>query len=395
MHYKLAAFLDIFPGRLLLRLIYLLPPLPKKISVSTNFKNVLIMKFWGIGSILETTPFLRALKRKYPEAAIDILTFSENQQIAESLRLFRHVYVINLRQGIFSFFWQTMRFILGCRGKYSLVIDLEFFAYFSALVTKMLGSKYALGFKSFFTIRNRCYSRTVVFDHSSHVRIIFLKFLDALSIERATDITLSAPNIPNEKRLSVLEKFSTLKDNYIKIAVNINASELCLNRRWPEENFRRLIGFIQQDYKDVQIYLVGGEGDVLTVKSFYDSLPDKKGVHIVAGKLDALEFSYALSKMTILISSDSGPVHIAEAINIPTVCFFGPETPNLYGTMSDKSLVFYNNLFCSPCLNTFNQKRTECLDNQCLKTILPEEVYAKMKAKCLNNNNKLEKCLEI
>jgi len=390
MNYKWIIFLDEFIGGLLLRVIFLLPPFAKDIPRNAAFKNILVMKFWGMGTILETTPFFCALKQKYPDIPLDILTFSDNRQMVENLGLFSNVHTVDLRKGIFNLFFQTIRFILAHRKKYSLVIDLEFFSNYSALVVKLFGSRYSLGFEGFFNIRNHCYSRLVTFDHSNHVRVIFLKFLDALYIKRPTDIALSAPKIPDEKKTRVLGRFPTLKDDDIKITVNIISSELCTNRRWPEENFRKLIGFIQRDYKRPQIYLVGGRRDLPAVRSFYESLPDKRAVYVTAGEMDILEFSYVLSRTDLLISSDSGPLHIAEALKIPVVCFFGPETPSLYGPMSDNSLVFYENLFCSPCLNTHNHKRTRCRDNQCLKIISPEDVYEKMKIRYFQN--KIEKC---
>lgn len=386
MNFKLAALVDKFAGRLLLWFIPFLPAYPKEIPSNPNFKNILIIKFWGFGSIIEATPLFRFLKQEYPHSTLDIFTFSANKKMAWSLGLFRKVYVLDLKRGIFNFSRQTLRFILAHRKKYDLVVDLEFFALFSALVTKMLGSRYSLGFKTFFKSRNRCYSRTVVFDHSNHIRLIFLKFLDALYVKEPADITLLPPKIPEDKKLSVMKKFPMLKDNYLNIAVNINSSGLFTNRRWPEEEFRKLIGFMQQDCKGLQIYLVGGKEDLPTVESFYQSLPEKRGVHIMAGQLDILEFSYALSKMACLITSDSGPLHIAEALGVPVVGFFGPETPNLYGPVSEKSLAFYKNLFCSPCLNVYNHKRSDCCDNLCLKLISAEEVYEKIKSKYFLDN---------
>lgn len=381
MKFKQCAFIDESIGRLLLRFISFLPPFPKPITTNVNFKNILLIKFWGMGTILEATPLFRALKKEYPNCPMDLLTFSDNRQIAGSVGLFQNIHTIDLDKGILNLFFQTIKFILKQRGKYSLIIDLEFFASFSALVTKMLNSMYSLGFESFITFRNRCYSRTVVFDHSFHVRVIFFKFLDALYIKRPQDLTLSASYIPDEKKLSVMEKFPDLNCNYLQIAININSSELSINRCWPKENFRKLIGFMQHDFINLQIYLVGGNRDLPIVEHFYDLIPNKKGIHITAGKLDFLEFSYALTNVDFLITNDSGPMHIAESLGIPVVCFFGPETPNLYGSLLKESLNFYKNLFCSPCLNIFNNKRYKCNNNQCLKDISAEEVYKGLKKK--------------
>jgi ADP-heptose:LPS heptosyltransferase len=82
--------------------------------------------------------------------------------------------------------------------------------------------------------------------------------------------------------------------------------------------------------------------------------------------------------MMFLVTNDSGPLHISEAVGTPTVCFFGPETPNLFGPTLTNSLIFYQNMYCSPCLNTYNIKKSTCIDNQCLKRITPQHVFSRI-----------------
>lgn len=393
MKIKLAALIDGSIGRLLLFFLSFLPPYPKKIPIGLSLpeysKNILVMKFWGMGTIIESTPLLRVLKEKYPALPMDILTFSENKQIVEQLGFFRNIHVITIKKGILSFLMQTVKFIATNAGRYSILFDLEFFASFSALINKMLFSRYSLGFDSLSNSRNRCYSCAIVFDHSTHVRIIFLKFLNALNIGNATDINLSKINIPEDKKVSAITKLPFIKDGGTKIAININTSELCLNRRWPIEKFYKLITLIRQEFNDMQIYLVGDKGDINIVRSLYDSLPDKRKIYITAGLLDILEFSYILSKMNLFITNDGGPMHVAEAMRIPVFCFFGPETPNLYGPLSVNSEVFYSNIYCSPCLNTYNHKRSKCKDNQCLKIIEVGDVFRRFKHKFEYGNTKI------
>ena len=379
MNYQKAAFLDLFLARQLLKLASLIPPYPKQLQGKVDVKKLLIMKFWGVGSIIEATPLFRTLKLEFPHASIDILTFSENREIISSLGIFHNIHVLDIRKGWLIFFTQAAGFIIRHRNRYSLIIDLEFFAYFSALMTKILNSEYALGFGTFFVFRNRCYSRNVVFDHSNHIRLIFLKFLNALDIRPPGDMSLSKSIISEEKKRLVLQIFPVLEGVSLKVAININSSELCRNRSWPEENFRRLIILMQADNSELEIYLSGGKDDVPKVKRFYDLLPNKRKVFFIAGKLDILEFSFFLSRMDWLITSDSGPLHIAESVGTPVISFFGPETPNLYGPLLKKSFIFYKNLYCSPCLNTYNHKRTNCADNQCLKMITVEDVYRRIK----------------
>ncbi len=81
---------------------------------------------------------------------------------------------------------------------------------------------------------------------------------------------------------------------------------------------------------------------------------------------------------SLLITNDGGPVHFASMTPIPSIVFYGPETPTLYGPLDDKSQIFYTNLSCSPCLTAYNHRNSPCDGNNvCLKTILPEAVMKK------------------
>lgn len=175
MNFNRVVFWDEYVGRLLLRVLSILPPFPQRIREKLKPEKILIVKFLGMGSIIQAIPLIRALKREYLDVPVDILTFSENKPIVESFGFFRCIHNIDFHAGNIKFFMQTIKFILKNRCKYSLIIDLEFFSSFSSLVIKMLGSKHSLGFESFSPSRNRCFSRTIIFDHSKHIRKIFFK----------------------------------------------------------------------------------------------------------------------------------------------------------------------------------------------------------------------------
>ena len=100
----------------------------------------------------------------------------------------------------------------------------------------------------------------------------------------------------------------------------------------------------------------------------------------VAGKFSLEELCGLLTKSELLITNDSGPLHIAEALAVPTISFFGPETPLLYGPTGDTHVVFYKGIYCSPCLNVHNQKKAPCNGNNvCMQLISPDDVFASTK----------------
>jgi len=81
---------------------------------------------------------------------------------------------------------------------------------------------------------------------------------------------------------------------------------------------------------------------------------------------------------SLLITNDGGPGHFASMTPVPTIVFYGPETPTLYGALDDKSVNFYANMSCSPCVTAYNHRNSPCDGNNlCLKSIHPEAVLKK------------------
>jgi len=81
---------------------------------------------------------------------------------------------------------------------------------------------------------------------------------------------------------------------------------------------------------------------------------------------------------SLLITNDGGPGQFAAMTPIPTIIFYGPETPTLYGTLDEEAVIFYVPLACSPCLTAYNHRNSPCDgDNLCLKYIHPDQVVTK------------------
>ena len=83
-------------------------------------------------------------------------------------------------------------------------------------------------------------------------------------------------------------------------------------------------------------------------------------------------------RASLLVTNDGGPGQFAALTPIPSIVFFGPEPPALYGSLGANAHVFYESFACSPCLTAYNHRRSPCDgDNQCLKQIGTAGVLAK------------------
>jgi ADP-heptose:LPS heptosyltransferase len=87
-------------------------------------------------------------------------------------------------------------------------------------------------------------------------------------------------------------------------------------------------------------------------------------------------FAALLAHAACFICLDSGPLHVASAVNAPTVALFGPSRPWLTGPYRNKNgaKVIQRTLSCSPCKG----KKIKCRDNQCMKQVSVSEVMEKV-----------------
>ncbi len=354
--------------------------------------NILIIKFFGLGSILMTVPAIAEVKRKYPSGKIAIFTLWENKEICELIPWIDEVFLLdmeNLLKLPSNFICMISKIR---RQQFDVIVDLEFLTCFSALTTLCIAlfssEKTSVGFNSPMHWRNRVYEVNVSFDHSRHISKIFGKVFSSFAGE-ALDLSFdgAAKNFLSTGGDNVIDEIPELRsvvdDGQKTICVNINAGILSFNRRWPKEHFSILIKELIK-HPDLKVVLIGGKGDMEYVEDFVRGLlfPIRNVINL-CGKLSIKKLIGFFVHSEVLITNDSGPLHIAYLVGVPTISFFGPETPYLYGPIGENHYVFYEDLHCSPCLNIYNSKFSRCNDNICLKRIDPKEVLDLIKEKKL------------
>lgn len=350
-------------------------PLPREL------KKVLVIKFFGIGSILLASPAIGAIKKKHPAVEVTLLTLLENRQICEILP--------SLDRVVYLAIDNPLKFLLdyagilrwGRREDFDAVVDLEFLTNFSALTTLLITlfkeRTATIGFNSPLKWRNSVYSLNVSFDHSRHIAKIFVKVFSCLGGDHAD------PSFEEEKKsllasadvgfMASVPRLSNSGEPARNVCVNINSGALSLLRRWPREYFAAVVKQLLKT-PNVNIIFIGGKSDVDYVRDFGAQLPASERIIDLCGKLSIRQLIGMFGKSDLLVTNDSGPLHIAMIAGLPTISFFGPETPCLYGPIGEGHHVFYADLYCSPCLNIYNSKITHCRDNVCLKNIGPDTV---------------------
>jgi ADP-heptose:LPS heptosyltransferase len=378
---SLALFLWIC-GKHLKRLDHPAPPAPDSV------REILVMKFLGLGSILQATPLLQALRRRYPQARLTLLTFRANRALADlgigvdtvvtvDTSSFRRFLTSNL--AALGRLWQT---------RFDVVINLEFFATYSVLLTALLRKRFAMAFGGFATYRNRFFHDFVSYDSAQHVQQKFLNFARRLGYDGPSPpLARLRVNQPASIVAEIEQREGvTLQANDYCVLVNINSGEMAPRRRWPAEHFRTVVEELLLRPR-VRCVFIGGPQDRQTVVRFQTGLSEPGRVVNLAGRTSLQELVALMQLADLYLGNDSGPLHLATCTGLPVLALFGPESPAVYGPPpAPRNTVLYRAEPCGPCLSVYTDKQTRCGDNICLKRIHPAEVLGVLKERYLRES---------
>jgi ADP-heptose:LPS heptosyltransferase len=122
----------------------------------------------------------------------------------------------------------------------------------------------------------------------------------------------------------------------------------------------------------VRILLSWGPGELPTIQQFQrDLASDGTASEIIPDTPSMKSLGFLLSQTDLVIGGDTGPVHLAVALGIPTIAILGPSDPRHYYPFGHPDRAFYLRAACSPC------RYRACQDLDCLKDIEPQRVAEK------------------
>jgi lipopolysaccharide heptosyltransferase I len=140
-------------------------------------------------------------------------------------------------------------------------------------------------------------------------------------------------------------------------------------KNWPAERFAAVARHLQTQC-GATITLLGAPADQSACQAIADSLP--KACNNLAGKTSIVEMGSILKAADLLISNDSGPVHMAAAVGTRTLVIFGPTNPGRTGPFGTGHRVLQSLNTCQPCMS----RRCKHPDSSCIRNISADEVIA-------------------
>ena len=297
-----------------------------------NQQKILIRLPNWLGDMVMSTAFVQAVAQQYPGSSIDVIA---KKDIAVLLDYFpsidkRYFFSKNEYEGL-SGAWKFGKQI-AATDNYDLFFCLpESFS--SAVMAKATGAKKIIGYKKEW--------RSLVLSNSYHKKQGLHRveeYIDLLS-----QFTNNVVNIP-AVRLSV-DKV----DKVDAICININSE--ASSRRLPKEKAISIISKIRKEIPQ-QIILIGGSKEKEFVEEVYNSLYDKGNIENLAGSSSLPQLIGLLSRCKLLLTTDSGPAHLANALGTATIVLFGAGNENNTAPYNNdqRVIIRLGKLPCEPCV---------------------------------------------
>ncbi|MDP0561225.1 MAG: glycosyltransferase family 9 protein [Candidatus Endonucleobacter sp. (ex Gigantidas childressi)] len=358
-------------------------------------KRVLFIELSEMGSAILVDPAMRWLKSQGCE--LYFVIFKDNAVSLNLLNTIPPENIYTIRPiNLVTLTIDILKFLLWCRRKrLDTVVDLELFSRITSILSRTSGAVNRVGFDSVHEeglYRGKYLTHPVMYNPHLHISKNFMVLAKATLAAggqpyqriRINDeeVSLARAEVSKESQQEVINKVRALHSDYKSgkqrlMLVNPNASDLLPQRRWMADRFAEVIGKVLTDYADILVVITGSSAEREGAESLR-KLVDHERCFNSAGLFLFSELVPLYSLSSLMLSNDSGPPHFASVTDLPTFVIFGPETPDIYGSLGHSTHI-YAGLACSPCVSAGNHRKTSCTDNQCLKAIYPKDVLKLIK----------------
>jgi len=342
-----------------------------------SFRRVWIIKFVGLGTLVNAMPLIAALKERYSEAEFSFVTFPTTLPLAQRLPEINHIHVLHdhsLQRLAWDCLWLMLRAWIE---RPELVVDLEVHSRFSTLIATLSLARNRAGFyHSTSLFRSGLYTHLMFFNRFAHIRECHRQLGRMLGCEPSEE--LIPLEVSAEERREAREFLASLDPEGGRqvILLNPHTGPLCQERRWPGEKFAALAEALVKEYGHLVI-LIGSPDEAAENEALRRQVnpQHRESVHNAAGRLSFGGTLALIESARLLVTNDSGPLHFAAALGTPTVSLWGPSAAQAYAPRGAKHRVVSEPIYCSPCLHMADEPPCGG-DNQCLKRLKVSKVLA-------------------
>ena len=308
--------------------------------------NIFVISLSNIGDVILTLPVVGVLREKFPEAKVSILVGVRGYEAIKDNPEFSEIIIYDKHKGL----REKISLIKQLRSKhYDLVIDLR-----HSLFPLFLGVRY----------HNPIFLKEI--NSREHQVKKHLRGLKKLGIK--VDKIRFPFYISKVAKENIEKKLGRYVNRELIVINPTAASHL---KCWEDGRFVLLAQKIKH-LSDYSIVVVGGKEDKEKCARISEAI---EGCINLSGELNIQELAALLKRTKIFITNDSGPLHLASALDVPTLAIFGPTDPLKYGPLGKPNRVVRKDLPCSPC------ELAQCPggEHQCMNLVSVDNVFLAFK----------------
>jgi len=310
-------------------------------------KNILLITLSNLGDIILTTPVLERLHDEFPEASIDIMTGAAGLDIFMMHQAVRDVFIRKKRQPVIKRLPEVIELY---KKRYDLVVDLK-----NSLIPYLAGAKYHSRLSFSFGRGKR----------PMHKKDEHLAKLAGLVEDPFSNTRFFMPT--NEDERSYIEEMMAGSKGDIVV---MNPGSKSRYKRWDAAKYAELARRLVSG-SGCSVFVIGNENDMRTVEHVISCAP--ASVVDLCCKTSIGALAELIRRADLIVTNDSAPLHVASAVNTPTIAIFGPSDEKMYGPLAEKSVVVAPDVSCRPCM------RPDCgagYDEGCISMVEVDTVLA-------------------
>jgi lipopolysaccharide heptosyltransferase I len=339
--------------------------------------NILIVKLSAIGDVVHTLPALNAIRKNYPDARIVWLVEEDTSALVKGHAALDRVLISKRKRWLKGFLgpspWhhvkEMYRFLRELRDtKYDLIIDFQGLLKSSVLISLSRGRR-KVGFGKGMEHQEFSYlflnERIPAVDMDNHALLRGMMLLDAIGIPSG-DIEYNLPVRAEDREL--VDRLLLQHDiRNFKLLVAINPVAKWDTKLWANSSFAELADRLVRQY-GAKVVFTGSQPDHIAIQDIISRMETEAAN--LAGKTTLMTLAALYEKTDFIVSTDTGPMHIAAALGKPVVGLFGPTAPWRTGPFGSVHQVIRAELECNPCF------RRKCDTVDCMAQIRVEQVLA-------------------
>ncbi|MDD5464592.1 MAG: glycosyltransferase family 9 protein [Candidatus Moranbacteria bacterium] len=304
----------------------------KKRSIPKKIDKILFFKIGALGDILMTTPLIRAIRRKFPNATIDYVC---GKSFAKALEGNKNInFIIEFDEK--TFFNNNLKELKKLQqklkeNKYDIVFVLD--KHWAVAAFTSFIADFRIGFdrngEGFANNLNIKYNQN---RHDIDAYLDMALYFQAREKNTKMDLVITNKDKIFAKKIC--------KKNAIAIAPGggINTGQNALIKIWPKERYLEIIGRLSKNYN---IILVGDKNDKKISSWITKHAKNKKKIKDMCGRATIKQTAAIMELCKFIVCNDSGAMHIASCVNDKIISIFGPTNPHVLAPLNKGSVFIW------------------------------------------------------